>query len=97
MRLSENNIKFQVKDFLAIKHIFSFHITQGLGSYAGVPDRVLHFQGRVVYLEIKRPGGKMSEHQLAFQEQCSRDGILYFCVSSIEELAAQLDEVEKRS
>lgn len=93
-KVSENHIKAQVKDFLAIKHIFSFPIMQGLGSYAGVPDRVLHFRGRVIYLEIKKPGGKMSENQLAFQEQCRKDGITYWCVDSSEELNELLGDVE---
>ena len=86
LKLSETDIKQQVKDLLVLKHIFSFHITQGLGCFPGLPDRVMHFQGRVIYLEIKRPGGKMSKYQLAFKEQCISDGISYWCVSSIEEL-----------
>lgn len=86
IKITENDIKHQVKDFLAIKHIFSFPILQGIGSWPGLPDRVLHVKGRVIYLEIKKPGGKMSPGQLAFQAQCIEDGIDYWCVSDIEAL-----------
>ena len=79
-------IKSQVKDFLAVKGIFHFHLLQGMGSYRGVPDRVLHYKGKVIYLEIKRPSGKPSQYQQEFQRQCIRDDIDYYIISSIEEL-----------
>jgi len=97
---SEAEIKRQVKDFLAIKGIFNFPLTQGMASYRGLPDRVMHLKdkdgsrARVVYLEIKREGGKLSEHQLAFKEQCLRDGIDYFVVQKLEDLLEIIEEVK---
>ena len=46
IKQTEADLKQQVKDLLAIKHIFSFPILQALGSYPGLPDRVIHFRGR---------------------------------------------------
>ena len=86
MKLTETQLKEQIKDFLAIKGIFSFPIVQGLGSYRGAPDRVAFYRGSVYFLEIKLPSGKMSEHQLAFQEQCRLAGVSYFVIHSLEEL-----------
>ena len=92
MKITETHVKSQIKDYLNIRHIFNYHLLQGLGAYKGVPDRVLHYQGRVIYLEIKKPGGKMSEAQLEFQNQCMADGIDYWCVSSTEALEELLEE-----
>jgi len=83
---TETELKSQIKDYLAIRGIFSFPITQGLGSYRGAPDRIMHFQGRVRYLEIKLPTGKMSDNQLAFMVQCAGDGIDYQVIHRLEEL-----------
>ena len=88
MKLIETDLKRQVKDYLAYKGIFSFPLIQGIASYKGAPDRVIHLNGRVVYLEIKLPKGKMSEWQLAFQEQCQRDGVEYYIIRSLEDLQA---------
>ncbi len=94
MKVNETHIKGQIKDYLAALSIFNFPLVQGLGAYKGVPDRVMHYRGRVVYLEIKVPGGKMSEHQKTFQAQCVEDKIDYWCVSSTEELEVKLREWE---
>jgi len=83
---TETELKGQIKDYLNIRGIFSFPITQGLGSYRGAPDRVMHFHNEVHYLEIKKPTGKMSPYQLAFQEQCIQDGVKYHIIKSLEDL-----------
>jgi len=86
IKVSESMLKSQVKDYLAYHGIYSFPITQGLGSYRGAPDRIMHYQDRVHYLEIKLPKGKMSDYQLAFQEQCRLDSIPYYVIKSVEDL-----------
>ena len=84
--MKESDLKLQIKDYLSLKGIFNFPITQGLGSYRGAPDRLMHFKGRVHYLEIKLPVGKMSPNQLALQQQCLEDGIGYHVIRSLEDL-----------
>jgi len=85
-RVSETDLKRVIKDYLAVKHIYNFPIMQGLGSQPGLPDRIMHFKGQVHYLEIKKPKGKLSAHQLKFQEQCKEDKIPYHVLYSIEDL-----------
>lgn len=84
--MTERDLKLQIKEYLAIKGIFNFPLVQGLGAYRGAPDRIMHLNGKAVYLEIKLPKGKMSDHQLAFQKQCESDGIDYRIIKSIEDL-----------
>ena len=81
----ETDIKSAVKDYLAIKGIFSWHILQGLGAFKGAPDRAMHFNG-VVYLEVKKPKGKLSLHQKIFQAQCKDDGIPYLVIRSLDDI-----------
>ncbi|KKL12659.1 hypothetical protein LCGC14_2533580, partial [marine sediment metagenome] len=33
IRITETHIKSQIKDFLAIKGIFNYHLLQGMGAY----------------------------------------------------------------
>ncbi len=89
IQIKEADIKSMVKDYLAIRGIFSFPLLQGLGSRPGLPDRVIHINGHVEYLEIKKPAGKLSPYQVKFAEQCKLDGIPYHVIKSfadIEEL-----------
>ena len=91
-KVNETHIKGAVKDYLAFKGIFNYHVLQGLGAYKGSPDRIMHHRGKVVYLEIKTSGGKLSEHQEAFQSHCAHDGIDYWVIRSIEDLMKCLEE-----
>ncbi len=86
MKVTETHIKGQIKDYLAALNIFNWPVLQAMGHYKGAPDRIMHYRGRVVYLEIKQPGGKLSEHQERFQAQCAEDKIDYWVVKSTEEL-----------
>ena len=90
---TETDIKRQIKDVLAFNGIFNYPLVQGLRSYRGVPDRVMHLKGKVVYLEVKKPGNRQSENQVKFQAQCQEDGIDYFVVHSPEEVMEIIAEV----
>jgi len=72
MRQTETDLKRTLKGYLDIKKIYNFPLTQGLGSHRGAPDRIMHFDGRVHYLEVKTPTGKLSAYQEAFRDQCAR-------------------------
>ena len=53
-KITESDIKTQVKDYLNIMGFFHFHILQGLGAFLGIPDRIAIKDGRVLFLEIKK-------------------------------------------
>lgn len=96
MQTEETALKSAVKDVLLIKGIFSYPIQQSLGSYPGLPDRVMHRNGRVEYLEIKKPKGKQSPAQFAFQEQCEADGIPYHVVRTVDDIIRIVEERIKK-
>ena len=82
----ETDIKHAVKEYLDIMGIFSYPILQGIGAYKGLPDRVMHFNRRTVYLEIKKPKGKLSPHQELFKMRCEDDCITYLVIRSLDDI-----------
>lgn len=91
IKLTENDIKRQVKDYLSIKGYFHFHILQGLGAFKGIPDRIAIKDGRVIFLEMKAPGKTQSEHQKKFQNRIEKAGGEYHVISSLEEIMKILE------
>ncbi len=87
----ETDLKLAVKQYLDIRGIFNFPLLQGLGSYKGLPDRVAHINGKVVYLEIKKLKGKLSLHQETFANECFADGIDYWIIRSLDDLIDYLE------
>ncbi len=88
----ETAIKEQVKDYLAFKGIFNYYILAGTATYKGLPDRVMHFKGRIVYLEIKSAKGVLSEAEREFQSQCEYDEVDYLVIRKIEDLINFIDK-----
>ncbi len=86
IKFSESMLKSQVKDLLAICGIYNYPIMQGLGCWPGLPDRVAHIKGVVIYIECKLPGHKMSPGQAKFEDQCNDDGIGYWVIRDIDQL-----------
>ena len=86
IKVSENDIKRQVKDYLSLKGYFHFPILQGLGAKKGIPDIIAIKNNRVLFLEIKRPGGKLSEHQQQFQLDIEGQGGEYYTIKSLDDL-----------
>ena len=86
LKLTETDIKNQVKDYLSVKKYFHFHVLQGLGAYKGISDRIAVKDGRVLFLEIKAPGGKLSDDQKDFQANIENVGGKYYVIHSLEEI-----------
>lgn len=52
----------------------------------GVPDLIVFKPHAVVFLEVKRPGGALSESQIAFQNACIGHDIEYHVVQSVDDV-----------
>lgn len=91
IKLTETDIKRQVKDYLSLKGYFHFPILQGLGAYKGIPDRIAVKDGRVLFLEIKRAGGKQSIKQIEFEQNIKYQKGEYYLVRCVEDLIKILD------
>ena len=87
IKISENDIKLQVKQYLSLRGWFHFHLMAGMGSYSGSPDRIAVKGGRVLFLEIKKPvGWKHSDPQKQFQKDIKEHKGEYYLIKSLEDL-----------
>lgn len=86
IKISEGDIKRQLKDYLSINGWFHFPLTAGLGSYKGIPDRIAVKDGRVLFIEVKRPGGKQSVNQVIFQNEMGIAGGEYWLIDCWEDI-----------
>lgn len=101
----EREIQRACLDYLEVQHILCWRANTGAmrATYKGrerfmrfgpkgQPDifAVLPGSGRLVAIEVKRPGGKLSEHQAAFLDAVARAGGIGLCVASPYELSAKL-------
>ena len=82
----ESEIRAQVKEFLEWQGWLVFYHLQGLGSYPGLPDLQAVKDGRTIYIEIKRPGGRQSSKQKKFQQDLEAAGGVYILTFGIGDL-----------
>jgi len=87
IKITENDVKKQVKQYLSLKGYFHFHILQGLGAYKGIPDIIAIKNNRVLFLEIKKPvGWKHSDPQKQFQKDIREHNGEYYLIRNLDEL-----------
>lgn len=53
---------------------------------AGVPDRVVIYDGRVVFVELKRPGEEPRALQKAVAKKLRKAGGYVYCLSTLEQV-----------
>ncbi len=82
----EREIRSQIREVLQWQGWFVFYHLQGLGSYPGLPDLQAVKEGRTIYIEIKRPGGRQSPGQKIFQQELEAAGGTYLLMSDIRDL-----------
>ncbi len=85
-KITETDIRRQVRDYLLIKGWFCFHILQGLGAYRGISDLIAVKGGRVLFVELKTARGRQSEYQKVFQADLEAAGGEYILCRGIEDL-----------
>lgn len=86
-KITENHIKKDVKQYLSYKGWYHFYLLAGMGAYKGSPDIISIKDGRVLFLEIKKPvGGKQSDHQKKFQEDTEEHGGEYYIIRNLDDL-----------
>ena len=62
--------------------------------WAGAPDRMcLFFPGRVIFVELKRPGGKVRPLQERRAKQLKQLGFEVYVVDSKEQIASLLQKI----
>ena len=82
----EIDILRQVRDYLRWQGWYVYRNHQSLGSHKGLSDLTAIRDGKTVWIEIKKPIGKLSEHQVKFAEEIEAHGGKYLIVRKIEDL-----------
>ena len=85
-QITERDVLSAVRQWLRLKGYFVIRIQQGMGCYPGVSDLVAVRNGQVLWVETKRPGGKLSAVQEKFRESIQAHGGTYLVVSDIRQL-----------
>ena len=90
--MKEKTIERQIRNYLT--RIGAWHIkTHGnMFSRAGTPDILACVNGRFVAIEVKRPGGVISELQKANIELIKKAGGVAFIAYSVEDVERNLQK-----
>jgi hypothetical protein len=83
---TEAEVTKQIRAYLNLRHIFHYKAWQGMMSKHGISDIICCHNGRFIAIEVKRKGGKVSEHQQAFINQVRAAGGVAFIAYSIDDL-----------
>ena len=93
-KITEKDVKKQVRDYLRIRGWFVFPIMQGLGSYRGISDLIACKNGQVLFIECKAPGGQLSQYQKRFKESIEAAGCIYIVAWGYEDIE-EVIEIKK--
>ena len=63
----------------------------------GVSDRLVVFHDQIWFVEVKRPGGKLTKLQESFRQFIESLNLDYFLVNSIDQINIFLMKVEEAS
>lgn len=88
----ETGIRNVIKEWLQWHGWFTFYNLQSLGSLKGISDLTAIKDGRTLWLEIKKPGGRQSEHQKKFESAIKAHGGEYVLADSVEVVEKYLRE-----
>mgnify|MGYP001564961686 CR=1 FL=1 len=100
MEPKETDIQFAICEYLFVKKHFFWRSNtipvfdtkanryRPMPKYSmtGIPDIIVIRDGIFVGIEVKRPGGKLSDSQKVFKEKCLESGAEYYIVSSIDDV-----------
>lgn len=81
----EAKIKRQIRDYLEYKGWRVYRIQQSALSQPGLPDLFCFKDGLVVFVEVKTPTGRLSDHQKNFQTACEEEGVRYVVARGAED------------
>ena len=74
---------------------FGWHVVriqQGMGCHKGIADLHALRNGRSVWIEVKTPTGRQSEHQRAFEREVTAHGGEYIVARCVEDVVAMSGE-----
>ena len=89
-KITEADVTRSIRQLLKQIGVFHWKVHQGLGCVPGVPDVIGVWKGRLLGIEVKRPGGKLSPAQVAFIDRINAEGGLAFVAFSVDDVMREL-------
>lgn len=91
----ESDVRKEVREYLEKSGWFVFHIhQQGFRAYKGISDYIAIKNGTVIFVEVKKPGGKQNAGQIEFEANIKQKKGHYFCVDNLVSLIRYLGEIK---
>ena len=88
--MSETKLKNKVKSYL--KSIGAFHLKLSDRATGGIPDLVVFYRGRTVFVELKTPTGVVSKLQEWTIDQIKAQGCEAYICRSVEDVKKVIDK-----
>ncbi len=88
---TESQITRAIRDTLKLLGIFNWKAWQGPMSTPGVPDILGVWQGRMLGIEVKKPGNKPTPTQQKFIDRINREGGKAFTAYCVEDVIRELN------
>lgn len=63
------------------------------GTMKGTPDRFAIYKGRIIFIELKRPGGKLRPDQVTRHEEIRAAGAIVLVADSIDSFREQFERL----
>lgn len=60
-------------------------IATGMGAHPGFPDLQVMCEGRMLFIEVKSPEGRLSDNQAAFRDWCQAEGHSWALCRSVDD------------
>lgn len=90
--MKEKAIENKIKKWLEKQGYWWMKVHGDMFQKSGVPDIIACVNGKFVGIEVKRPGGRVSELQKYHIEKIRAAGGVAFVATSIEDVRANLDQ-----
>lgn len=86
----EADITRSIRDLLKTLGVFHWKNWGGPMGTSGIPDILGIWQGKMLGIEVKRPGGIVAEHQKAFLAKINAEGGIAFVARSVDDVIENL-------
>lgn len=91
MPITEKEVTAQIRQVLKICRIWHWKNWSGPMTYPkGISDILGVYKGRMLAIEVKRPGGRVSPEQIKFIKQVNEEGGIGFVAYSVDEVVERL-------
>jgi hypothetical protein len=90
-QITEKEVTSQIRQVLKICKVWHWKSWQGPMSYPkGIADILGCYQGRMLAIEVKRPGGRVSLEQKRFIKRVNAEGGIGFVAYSVDDVVERL-------